>query len=85
MNFRPFALTVTALLLAGCGGNSDVTQYGPNPDLPETQRGLLPKMTIADPAGWGDRRPVVPDGYTITPIAAKTGMSMRRNTARYLG
>src|SRR3546814_12780062 len=27
-------------------------------------------MTIADPAGWGDRRPVVPQGYTITPIAS---------------
>ncbi len=78
MIFRPFALTFTAFLLAGCGGDSDVTQYGPNPDLPDKQRGLLPSMTIADPAGWGDRRPVVPEGYTITPIA--TDLKIPRQT-----
>ena len=78
MNFRPFALTLTALLLAGCGGDPDITQYGPDPDLPEKHRGLVPSMTIADPAGWGDRRPVVPAGYTITPIA--TGLKIPRQT-----
>lgn len=78
MNFRPFALTLTALLVAGCGVDSDVTQYGPNPDLPGKQRGLLPSMTIADPAGWGDRRPAVPEGYTITPIA--TDLKIPRQT-----
>ncbi len=78
MNFRSFKLTFTAFLLAGCGGDSDVTQYGPNPDLPDKQRGLLPSMTIADPAGWGDRRPVVPEGYTITPIA--TDLKIPRQT-----
>ncbi|MBA2466272.1 MAG: sorbosone dehydrogenase family protein [Sphingomonas sp.] len=78
MIFRPFALTFIAFLLAGCGGDSDVTQYGPNPDLPDKQRGLLPSMTIADPAGWGDRRPVVPEGYTITPIA--TDLKIPRQT-----
>lgn len=59
-----------AALLAACGSDRDIVQYGSNPDLPEQQRGLLPNMTIADPAGWGDRRPVVPAGFTITPIAA---------------
>lgn len=78
MNFRPVALTVAALLLAACGSDSDVAQYGPDPDLPGGQRGLLPSMTIADPAGWGERRPVVPDGYTITPIA--TGLKIPRQT-----
>ena len=78
MNFRPFALTVMALVLGSCGDNSDVTQYGPNPDLPDAQRGLLPNMTIADPAGWGDRRPVVPEGYAITPIA--TDLKIPRQT-----
>ncbi len=56
-------------LLAACGSNDPIEQYGTNPDLPDKQRGLLPSMTIADPAGWGDRRPVVPDGFQITPIA----------------
>lgn len=78
MNFRPFALTLTALLLAGCGSDSDVTQYGPTPDLPEPQRGLLPAMNIANPTGWGDRRPIVPEGYTITPIA--TDLKIPRQT-----
>jgi glucose/arabinose dehydrogenase len=30
------------------------------------------------PAGWGDRRPTVPDGYTITPIA--TDLKIPRQT-----
>ena len=60
---------VALALLAACGSNDPIEQYGTNPDLPEKQRGLLPSMTIADPAGWGDRRPVVPEGFEITAIA----------------
>lgn len=63
------ALTLITLLTTACGRDPEVTQYGPNPTLPEAERGLLPGMTIASPAGWGDRRPAVPEGYTITPIA----------------
>ena len=72
------ALITTAALLAACGSDSDVDQFGPNPQLPEAERGLLPSMTIASPAGWGDRRPTVPDGYTITPIA--TDLKIPRQT-----
>lgn len=39
------------------------------PDLPPPQRGLLPEMRIAKPAPWGDRRPTVPEGWTVTAIA----------------
>ncbi|WP_137918633.1 sorbosone dehydrogenase family protein [Hydrogenophaga sp. 2FB] len=39
------------------------------PDLPPPQRGLLPSMRIAEPAGWGGRRPTVPQGWTIQSIA----------------
>lgn len=67
-----------AALLASCGGDPDITQYGAAPDLPAQQRGLLPSMTIASPAGWGDRRPAVPDGYTVTPIA--TGLKNPRQS-----
>lgn len=67
-----------AALITACGRDPDPTQYGPNPTLPEKERGLLPGMTIADPAGWGDRRPVVPEGYTITPIA--TDLKIPRQT-----
>lgn len=66
---RAFPLLAAAALLAGCTGDPEITQYGPQPDLPAKQRGLLPSMTIASPAGWGDRRPAVPEGFTITPIA----------------
>lgn len=67
----------TALLTA-CGSDPEIVQYGPTPDLPDPQRGLVPSMTIASPAGWGDRRPSVPQGYTITPIA--TDMKIPRQT-----
>ena len=66
-------------LLAACGGDpSQEQQYGPEPALPQPQRGLLPAMTIADPALWGDRRPTVPPGYAITPIA--TDLKIPRQT-----
>jgi glucose/arabinose dehydrogenase len=68
----PVRLLLAASLaasLAACGKDPTTSQVGPNPSLPEPHRGLLPSMTIADPAGWGDRRPVVPAGYAITPIA----------------
>lgn len=79
MNARFLALPAAVALLAGCGGgDSDVTQFGANPDLPEPSRGLLPNMTIADPIGWGDRRPAVPEGFTITPIA--TDLKSARQT-----
>ena len=80
MTARFLTLSAAAALLAGCGGGGDpeVAQYGPNPDLPEPQRGLLPNMDIASPAGWGDLRPSVPDGYTIKPIA--TGLKSARQT-----
>ena len=74
------AFTVLALstLLAGCGEGSDSLQYGAEPVLPEPQRGLLPAMNIASPVAWGDLRPVVPDGYSITPIA--TDLKVPRHT-----
>jgi glucose/arabinose dehydrogenase len=46
-------------------------QYGANPDLPAPQRGLLPSMRIAEPAPWGQRRPTVPQGWTIQAIATE--------------
>lgn len=71
-------LAATALLLGACGKEPSDDQYGPSPNLPDPQRGLLPSMTIASPAGWGDRRPAVPEGYTITAIA--TDLKIPRQT-----
>lgn len=67
---RTLPILAAAVLLAHCAGEPEVTQYGPDPDLPAQQRGLLPSMSIASPAGWGDRRPVVPEGFMATPIAS---------------
>jgi len=65
-------------LLSACGSEPAEQQYGPDPQLAEPQRGLLPSMVIADPAAWGDQRPTVPQGYTITPIA--TDLKIPRQT-----
>jgi len=73
-----FAAASAAALLTGCSNENDVTQYGPNPTLPDQQRGLLPSMTIADPGKWGDRKPTVPQGYSIAAIA--TGLAIPRQT-----
>ncbi len=66
-----------AVALSACG-DAAPPQYGPNPELPEPQRGLLPAMTIPRPANWGDELPTVPQGYTIQPIA--TDLMIPRQT-----
>ncbi|WP_313366046.1 sorbosone dehydrogenase family protein, partial [Pseudomonas sp.] len=51
-------------------GDGEPTQaLGPDPKLPAPERGLLPSMKIAQPAQWGERKPTVPEGYSITAIA----------------
>ena len=69
-----------ALVMGGCSGGHapEVAQFGAHPELPGQERGLLPNMTIAEPAPWGDRRPKVPHGYSITAIA--TGLAIPRQT-----
>ncbi len=62
-------------LLSGCSGSDpDAAQYGPNPPLPEPERGLLPRMTIAEPTPWGDQVPTVPAGFTVSAIATDLGI-----------
>ena len=79
MSFRALILTAAVpALLAGCSNQSTPEKYGPDPTLPQQQRGLLPSMKIASPAGWGDQRPVVPAGYTVTAIA--TDLAIPRQT-----
>ena len=64
------ALVGMALLVSACSNEADSTLVrGPDPKLPAPQRGLLPSMKIAEPAAWGDQKPTVPAGYTITAIA----------------
>ncbi|MFN7130385.1 MAG: sorbosone dehydrogenase family protein, partial [Brevundimonas sp.] len=68
------AVAMVAALLGACGDEADLAQYGTNPPIPEPERGLIPDMKIAQPASWGDRRPTVPEGYTIAPIATDLGI-----------
>jgi glucose/arabinose dehydrogenase len=65
-----FALPLT-VALAACQESSDpeIDQTGQRPDLPEQNDALVPAMEIPTPEAWGDDLPVVPEGYTVTPIA----------------
>ena len=74
---RFFPLVAFSALLIACGSDPE-PQYGPDPQLPDPQRGLLPDMKIANPAEWGDQRPTVPQGYTIAAIA--TDLQIPRQT-----
>ncbi|MEA5670559.1 sorbosone dehydrogenase family protein [Pseudomonas sp. MH2] len=77
----PLALSILSmsLLLAACGGEGEATQArGPDPKLPAPERGLLPSMKIAEPALWGEQKPKVPEGYSITAIA--TDLKIPRQT-----
>ncbi|TRO09054.1 sorbosone dehydrogenase family protein [Ectopseudomonas mendocina] len=69
-----------ALLLTACGEEPGSNQqfYGAQPDLPKPERGILPSMTIAEPTPWGDQRPTVPDGFSVTAIA--TDLKIPRQT-----
>ncbi|MFB9866907.1 PQQ-dependent sugar dehydrogenase [Vreelandella sulfidaeris] len=81
MKFSSLYFIGTFSLLLGASGQSFAVpeaQYGPNPELPEPQRGLLPDMTVPEPAEWGDQLPTVPEGYTITAIA--TDLQIPRQT-----
>ena len=69
---------IFSTVLAGCGSDAGTPDYGADPALPEQQRGLLPSMKIAEPANWGERRPTVPEGYSVTAIA--TDLRIPRQT-----
>jgi len=77
--FHTLSVLSAALLLTACGGEGDKTQArGPDPKLPEQQSSLLPSMKIAEPAPWGEQKPKVPEGYSVTAIA--TDLAIPRQT-----
>ena len=77
MAFAAVSMLGTTLPFAVAAAGTNGVQYG-SPDLPPPQRGLLPDMRIAEPAGWGERRPSVPQGWTIKAIA--TDLKIPRQT-----
>ena len=81
MNARLIAAVVCAAL-AGCSSSAQnidkSTQYGPDPNLPEPSRALLPRMNVAKAVGWSaGETPTVPQGFHIEAIA--TGLANPRN------
>lgn len=69
---RALTLVGMTLLLGACSDEGGSTlAHGPDPKLPEPQRGLLPSMKIAEPVAWGDQKPTVPEGYSVTAIATE--------------
>ncbi len=83
LNTRPSSRLLPSIvllaLMSACSSDDPAPdQIGPEPTLPKPQRGLLPAMTIAEPAPWGDQRPTVPQGYTISAIA--TDLKIPRQT-----
>ncbi|MDC6726358.1 hypothetical protein, partial [Leclercia adecarboxylata] len=70
MTIRMLSVSALAVALAACSGKApELEQYGGNPEMPKPHRGLMPDMTIAKPAQWGDTLPTVPKGYRISAIA----------------
>ena len=68
-----------ALLLSACGSDGEPTQSrGADPKLPAPERGILPSMKIAQPVAWGEQRPTVPEGYSVSAIA--TDLRIPRQT-----
>ncbi|KER83476.1 sorbosone dehydrogenase [Xanthomonas arboricola pv. celebensis] len=68
------SVSILAAALASCGKAPELKQHGASPELPAPDRGLLPDMTIAEPAAWGERKPTVPAGYRIAAIATSLGI-----------
>ena len=81
MNPCTAAALATCLALAACGSSENIdksTQYGPNPNLPQPSRGLLPHMDVPKVVGWHQgEAPTVPQGFRIEALAS--GLSNPRN------
>ena len=71
-------LIMSGAALAACSNEPSPDQYGPNPSLPEIERGLLPSMEISTAAGWDGEKPVAPAGFRVDAIA--TGLKVPRQT-----
>jgi glucose/arabinose dehydrogenase len=68
---KPIAAALV-LLLAACGGPAPSSEhsYGPDPELPAPQSGVLPTINPAPAASWpADAAPYAPEGFTVTRYA----------------
>ena len=60
-------------LVAGCGETAKLpfeAGVGPQPQLPEPNKTLMPTVKVADATGWGDTAgPTAPAGFKVTALA----------------
>jgi glucose/arabinose dehydrogenase len=80
MKLRNLATCAGMLALAACGSSQKIdpnSQFGPNPNLPEPTRGLLPNFRVPKVVGWkSGETPTVPNGFKIEAFA--TGLANPR-------
>jgi len=82
VNARTLLAVAACVALGACQSGHDnfdkSTQYGPDPQLPEPSRALLPRMNVSKVVGWSQgETPTVPQGFKIEAIV--TGLSSPRN------
>ncbi len=70
---KPWIVTFAALVLAACGQPPPPDgAYGPNPELPRPQGGILPTINAARAVGWPDgAAPTAPQGFAVTRYAER--------------
>ncbi|AMO21893.1 sorbosone dehydrogenase family protein [Ramlibacter solisilvae] len=70
---RLLACLLVSLALTACGDVSrlpDERSFGPNPQLPQPTRGLLPTVHVAPALGWPEGgKPQSPQGWRVTAFA----------------
>ncbi len=68
-------LSAAAVLLAACGGGDpNLRETGPDPEIADLGETLLPPMTIPTPADWNGELPTAPEGFVVTAIAGDLGI-----------
>ena len=80
MKLRNLAVCAATIGLAACGSSQKIdptSQFGPNPNLPDPTRGLLPNFRVPKVIGWqAGETPTVPKGFKIEAFA--TGLANPR-------
>ena len=70
-------IAILGVALAGCSDSDpELNETGATPDLPDVNETLVPAMKIAEPIGWGDQVPTVPEGFAVN--AMVTGLQIPR-------
>jgi glucose/arabinose dehydrogenase len=72
--FRTLAVAGLTAALAACGGTAKLpfsASTGPDPQLPQPERSLIPTVQIAPARGWSEgRKPTVAQGLAVSAFAA---------------